>query len=255
MTTKLSLILTLLLTQCYAQTTIVDKLYCPSNNKEAMQFFELGNIALAKGELAEAKLYFSKAIYKDTMFCDAWDHIGLIYKRVKDGKEEAMKYFFKSLKMNPNNLAAIINISHLFLQSNELKRAYNGFNSAIEIDSLNPEGYYGLACVLVGSKNFTEANYYLEKAKKIYNDKNYKLGNEVTYLSGIIDCGTNQYDKSIVSLESVYELYKDQQSINYYLGLAYILKEQPDKDKARKYLKKAKKKGAIISDEINAKLE
>lgn len=255
MTTKLTLFLTLLLTQGFAQTTIVDKLYCPTKDSVAMQFFELGNIALAKGELGEAKLYFSNAIYKDTLFCDAWDHIGLIYKRVKDGNEEAKKYFFKSLQMNPYNFAAMINISHLFLQSNDLKGAYNGFASATAIDSLNPEGYYGIACVLVGTKEFTKASYYLDIAKKLYNDKNQKLGNEITYLTGVIDCGTNQFDNSIIALESVYDLYKDQQSINYYLGLAYISKSQPDKDKAKKYLKKAKKKGAVISDEINAKLE
>ena len=230
-----------------AQTIPTYKIYCQSSNLIAMNKFEVGSNFLSLGQLDKAAENFKLALYEDSLFCDAWDNLAVVMRR-KGDYNKALTYYLKSYNINNRNDVACTNGAEILLLANKTELAFKWFSKAVEIDSANPEGYFGQAKCLVKIQEFDTALLALSKAKLLY-IKQYK--NEVhdaNFLEGIIYFSKGDISKAILMLDQEYNFYSENPSMNYFLGFCYLDPAFENIELAKVYLLNAQKGGMTLDD-------
>jgi len=229
-------------------------MYCPTSNAKADEYFNLGVRALDNGILRRASDYFSMAIGEDSLFCDAWDNLAVIMKK-SGGIEKAKSFYFKSMNINKNDFVAYINFGDICLETGNYKMAYDLFLMATFVDSTSPEGFYGLAMYYQPTKNYTQGLTAINVALELYNSENLTVGHEVHFTEGLLYYGAGEIDKAKKILESEYGSFPNHPHMNYYLGLCYLNAENPNKELAQEYIKRAQKEGFKVDNEVLDKLD
>ena len=77
--------------------------------------------------------------------------------------EEAIGRYRVARSLQPDYLAAQVNLGNIFLELNRLEDAKESFGDALKIDQNNAAAYYGLGQVAISQHNYAEAVDYFEK--------------------------------------------------------------------------------------------
>jgi tetratricopeptide (TPR) repeat protein len=86
----------------------------------------------------------------------------------QDGRvDEAIKNYLSAQSLNPNYVAASINLGNIFLEANRLSEARQHFLAALKIDKESPAAHYGLGQVALSERNYAEAVRYFERTLAI----------------------------------------------------------------------------------------
>jgi tetratricopeptide (TPR) repeat protein len=227
-------------------------MYCSTNNDSAKRYFDLGQKAFENREIKKAINYYSLAVQKDSLFCDAWDNLGIAVSRTGGIPES---YFFKSLNINKNDLSAYINWGNYCLETSNFKRAHELFWMALLIDSKSPESFYGIAITFYGEENYEAADTAITRAIELYTKNGITIGNEVYFTQGLIYYGKGDIEASKKLLVRQYDNFSNLPQMNYYLGLCYLKGNNPDKELAQKFIKKAQSNGYAIEKEVLEQLK
>lgn len=97
----------------------------------------------------------------------------------------------------------------------------------------------------------------LEKAEKLLIDNQDKNDNQqknsldyVSFLLGACHYNYRLYDLSLPYFLKAYDGYKNWGDIHYYIGICYLKKKDPEKDRAVEYFKKAAILGYKLPSEV-----
>lgn len=91
----------------------------------------------------------------------------------QDGRvDEAIKNFTMVQSLNPNYVAASINLGNIYLEANRLSDARQHFAAALKIDANSPAAHYGLGQVALSERNYAEAVKYFERTLAIVSAAN-----------------------------------------------------------------------------------
>jgi tetratricopeptide (TPR) repeat protein len=86
----------------------------------------------------------------------------------QDGRiDEAIKNYLLVQSLNPNYVAASVNLGNIFLEANRLLEARQQFAAALKIDKDSPAAHYGLGQVALSERNYAEAVRYFERTLAI----------------------------------------------------------------------------------------
>ena len=222
-----------------------------------------------------------KETYPESSFLD--NYIGLIYKSL--GKfNEAEKFFHNSLKINPNNYAAINNLANTYKANNKIEKAIENYHKALNLKpdyiqclinygqlKLTLNNHEGAIELFLKSinldpkkkgtwmANFNLAAAYMQLNDKIngikYAKKTLELNPDFAYADKLISNITNynQNDDHINEIESKINITKSNISKGIYhfiLGKAY-----EDKQNYAESVKNILKGNQIISQSINYKVK
>jgi tetratricopeptide (TPR) repeat protein len=236
------------------------RLYCKSENPEAMKLFNLGietlylNKSLDQKYLKITSNIFFKAYKADTTFCDAIFFTGYTLRLLND--EKAIACYIMADSLSKKTLEFKINLASEGLRvGNEksLEIARKKYNELITLFPENPEGYYGFALTspIFGDtdKGLENINIAIEKYKLL----NPKLNDEVIFLKGILLSQNKKYDESLEYLEKCYSTYKKDENfkIHYSLCLLKVSEIKNDekmKQKAFKFYGQIENKEQIPED-------
>ena len=198
-------------------------IYQGSKSDKASSAFKKGNVFLVKQEYEKALPFFKTAIEQDTAFIEALDHLALCYRHIGDLKN-AEDYYKKSLKIEPRGQTAVQNLAVIYSIQKIPEQAIVQYQALLEADLSNPEGYFGIARVILEINSDKKAS--LEKALEL------------------TDIALN-----------IYRITKDPNLKDGLLlkGLIYYFLN--DEKNAKKYLEEAKSKGVEIPAEIAKKLK
>lgn len=114
-----------------------------SNNKEAMNYYELGIEEGKKNNFKAAIENYKKAVKIDPNFAFAYDNMGISYRKLEQ-YDEAINAYEKSLKIDPKGLMPLQNIAVAYSHKKEYKKAIKSYEKLAEIESNNPEVFYGI---------------------------------------------------------------------------------------------------------------
>jgi tetratricopeptide (TPR) repeat protein len=78
--------------------------------------------------------------------------------------DEAIRRFQTVTSLNPQLLAAHVNLGNIYLELNRLDDAARSFSAALEIEKQNPAAHYGLGQVALSRRLYAEAVAHFEKA-------------------------------------------------------------------------------------------
>jgi tetratricopeptide (TPR) repeat protein len=120
-----------------------EKMVSPTSNEEARMNYNKGTELLRNNQLDEAEKYLLEAIELDPNFCDAMDHLGLLYRRQKR-YDDAIEIYTRSISTNSENVVSYQNLAVVYRLQKRYEDARQMFLKIVDLDKDNPEGYYGI---------------------------------------------------------------------------------------------------------------
>ncbi|WP_455757085.1 tetratricopeptide repeat protein [Sulfurimonas sp.] len=107
-------------------------------------FIKLGTIYFAQNEFLESIEYFDKIISIDNNNFVAYNNLGSCYQQLNN-IEKAKEFYLKSLKINPNYVSALYNISYVYMIQKEyiigFEKFRHRYNPIIRGNSLGGVAY------------------------------------------------------------------------------------------------------------------
>lgn len=136
--------------------------------------------ALALDELGdpEAKLLYQRAIKEGNNLADAYCNWGII----ESGQHQitkAIDCFTKSLKEDPRHFESHYNLANLYAEVGNLALAKVHYQLVVEIEPEFPNSYFNLALTLALNKELPEAIERLEQYRKLVNEDERKIAEEL----------------------------------------------------------------------------
>lgn len=235
-----------------SRTKIRAPLYCTSKKEEALKYLDAANSLLAKGQWAESKKLFLKALEIDPNFCDAMDNLGLLLRR--QGKiDEAVSWYKKSISILFYNPIAHLNLASAYQIQGKKEEALSEYQSVINFDPENPEGYHGAGLILLILNRPQEAITKFHKAEVLYEKSLSPLVTHSRYGLGVAYYLLENCKKAIYYLNSAISTDegKNDPLLNFYLGNCYLSNETRDIELAKKHIKKAQSLGVRIPFETS----
>jgi tetratricopeptide (TPR) repeat protein len=223
-------------------------LRCGTENQKAKEYFESGNFGLQINKLTEARKLFYAAVQTDSLFCDAWDNLSIVCRRLGQ-YEDAFAASLHSLVIDSTNGVAWANCGYASFLAGDIYRALTSFNHAQRIIPDDPEGYYGKSMILYSIDSIEQARKNILKAKELYAIKGMKIGKEVDLLHGFIEYKYGLLNNAQLLFQKVYSDNRENAELNYYLGQCILINEN-DTRKAQKYIYRAKILGYVLNDKL-----
>ena len=225
-------------------------IYCSSDIAEARDLYNQGLDAENAGDFEAALTLYGKAIDLDPEYCDAMDNLALNLKRL--GRvEESIAWYERSLEVLPTNDAAQLGLANAYYYLNRYDEARVEFQKMIDLYPQNPEGYYGIGSVEYSTGNFQKAIELLKQAEALYIEQNSPYAADAQNRIGYSYFDLGDMPNAVLYLEKAYPTYKDDQYLNYFLGISYYV-QSPVQDlaKAKSLLKDAKRLGYPLEPEF-----
>ena len=129
------------------------QLNSPTQNEKAMSYYNQGYEAFHKEDYRTAISFYRAAIKYDSAYTDAYDNLGLSYRRLNI-LDSAEFFYIKSLSILPTNLIALNNLALVYVHEGNLDKAELTYLQILKIDSTEPDGYYGLADIYYQTSKF-----------------------------------------------------------------------------------------------------
>ena len=131
-------------------------------NNEAIIYYNKAINATSSNKESAINFYLL-AIDIEPLFIQAYDNLGQLF-RVSEEYNQAIKCYEKSISIYPFGHIAQINLATLYNIQNNSSKALQHYQNVIEIQPKSPEGYYGVAKILLDSKSYDSALEYAKKA-------------------------------------------------------------------------------------------
>lgn len=147
-----------------------DKGYKKTKNRDAGIFYNQGVTALNQKNYQQGVECFKKSLELDPYFVEAWDELGLCYRRLNNYKNASACYE-RSIEIYPNGYAAHMDLAYLYHKLNRKNDEIKEYNILKEIDPENPESYYGLAILSLEEGNYQNAIHDAQEALKRYKQR------------------------------------------------------------------------------------
>jgi len=194
------------------------------NCDQAHYFLSLG--LYGKGDLKGAAASIERAIQinPETIYIkdaiDIYFDLGLQYKE-KNEYKEAIEYFEKTLKANPNDTEAMSNIAVCHFKEGNFESSKEYFIKLLQIDSRNISAYINLGKIYEKEENFEEAFRQYQKAGEIEPNNS-----EILLHIGLIYSKREEYKCAVESFKKAVQLNPDDDQTLYNLGPALLREDQ-----------------------------
>lgn len=137
-----------------------------STNTKAIGYYYQAIEASKVEDFKNAVLLYEKSLAVDSTFVNAWDNLGICYRRLKD-YDKSIHAYNKSLELNPNGLMPLQNIAVVYRYKQDYLHAIQAYERLSLLDKNNPEVYFGIGQVYAfGLKEYEKG---LDNICKAYN--------------------------------------------------------------------------------------
>jgi len=127
-----------------------------SISEKARKYYNEGYDYFDKGNFTKSITLYKLAVAEDPNFLDAYDNLGLAFRQL-NMVDSAERYYLISFNKNPNGFTANQNLAVVEEVRNNYAQALKYYAKLIELESENPEGYYGVSRMQFMLKNNKEA--------------------------------------------------------------------------------------------------
>lgn len=159
-------------------------MYSPTNSDKSREIYNKGNGNFDKGNFSQAVKCFKDAISIDPNFIDAFDNLGLTFRQM--GNLDSAEFYYNiSLKKFPHGTVARTNLGQLYTITKQYDKALYIYKEISEIDSTNPEGYFGTAKIFLATQEFDSAIYYAKEALFLYTITSHSFTGDALFLIGV----------------------------------------------------------------------
>lgn len=159
--------------------------YEGSQSEEARKLYNKAVKYGSEGDLGNAEKFYIKAIKKDATYVEAYDNLGLVYRKM--GKyDKAIENYEKSIELYPQGTMAYQNLAVVYGLLKDYENEERVYKGIVERNPNSPEGYFGLANSYMMASKFDEALENAEKALDIYKGTDSNHLADGYYMVGLI---------------------------------------------------------------------
>ena len=173
----------------------------PSKNEQAMEKYLTGSQFLEENKLNEAESHLKEAIALDSLFVDAMDHLGMVYRR-QNRLQEAEEIYLRSIGLNNKNIVSYQNLAAVYRIQNRLRDALELYMKMIEINEYNPEPYYAMGELSFTVEEYENSMKLFDIAIKLYMESNPLNVFDAFYYKGMIYFKLKKWDEALYWLEA-----------------------------------------------------
>ena len=117
-----------------------------STNIQAIEYYNQAIEESKKESFKNAISFYEKCVSTDSTFVNAWDNLGICYRRMKE-YDKSIYAYEKSLKINPNGLMPLHNLGIVYRLKHDYTNAIKAYERLSLVDKNNPEVYFGIGQV------------------------------------------------------------------------------------------------------------
>ncbi|MEZ4857298.1 MAG: tetratricopeptide repeat protein [Flavobacteriaceae bacterium] len=142
-----------------------------SSNQKAIDFYNRGIEATNSGNEKDAIKYYKKAVKIDPDFLFAWDNLGLSLRKMNN-IEDAIEAYKESLRIDPVHPSALMNIGVAYSYLEDYPNAIKYYKILIKNYPEDPEGPYGISLIYSKMGDIENAAASIFDAYKLYKQAN-----------------------------------------------------------------------------------
>lgn len=184
----------------------------PTENEEARLNYNQGTEYLDDNKLEEAEKCLLKAIELDPNFCDAMDHLGLVYRR-QERYEEAIEIYLRSISINSKNSVSYQNLAVVYRIQQKYEDARQQYIKMIELDENNPEPYYGIGQLYFDVEMFENCIDIMQIALQKYIDENSVYSYDAGLYIGYAYYNLENYEEALKYLKFTASYYDTDENL------------------------------------------
>jgi tetratricopeptide (TPR) repeat protein len=137
-----------------------------STNEQAIEYYNQAIEESKKENFKSAVNLYEKCLKVDSTFVNAWDNLGICYRRLKEYDKSIFAYN-KSLSINPKGLMPLQNLGIVYRLKQDFPNAIKAYEKLALVDKNNPEVYFGIGQVY--AMNIKDYEKGLDNICKAYN--------------------------------------------------------------------------------------
>ena len=135
-------------------------------NLQAIEYYNQAIEESKKENYKNAISLYEKCVSTDSTYVNAWDNLGICYRRVKEYDKSIFAYN-KSLEINPKGLMPLQNLGIVYRLKSDFLNAIKAYEKLALVDKNNPEVYFGIGQVYtINIKDYEKG---LDNICKAYN--------------------------------------------------------------------------------------
>jgi tetratricopeptide (TPR) repeat protein len=166
-----------------------------SSNPKALELYSKGLKEVDKEKYEEAIDYFDKALKIDPDFAFAWDYLGLCHRKAGN-YDKAIIAYENSLKVDPEGIMPLQNIAVAYAYKMEYTKAIEAYQRLAKIDDKNPEVYYGIGNIYtMHLSDYENGLKYMCKAYNLYIEQKSPYRTDAEKIINIIYTEMKKQDK------------------------------------------------------------
>ena len=191
--------------------------------KNADNYYTLGNIQKKNYKFHEAVISFENAIKINPNFSEAHNNLGNIKKSLNK-KDEAIYHYKKAISLKNKNIAALINLSSILKENNNYDELLEVYEKILNLDPNNIKTLYNLGTAHLFLGNTSKAREYFENTIKIdpYNIPSFRNyvstlkideSNRIFKIFKNMNLSTLKYEDKVLLLDALSKCYFDMDKI------------------------------------------
>jgi Tfp pilus assembly protein PilF len=203
---------------CVAFCASADKKTQKAREKDPKYQYNLGLFYLNQSNVDEAIKYFNKSLALDPRFYQAWNMLGLAHAS-KGHLDESVKAYKKCLEINPQFSEVHNNLGTVYQEMGQYDNAEASYKAALaDMTYANRESpLYNLSRLYVLQNRLDEALDNIQKATQF--KPRFAMAHD---LKGLIQERLNNLPEAIASYEAAVKLVPEEVPFNYHLAVAHF---------------------------------
>ena len=191
--------------------------------KNADNYYTLGNIQKKNYKFHEAVISFENAIKINPNFSEAHNNLGNTKKSLNK-KDEAIYHYKKAISLKNENIAALINLSSILKENNNYDELLEVYEKILNLDPNNVKTLYNLGTAHLFLGNTSKAREYFENIIKIdpFNIPSFRNyvstlkineSNRIFKIFKNMNLSTLKYEDKVLLLDALSKCYFDMDKI------------------------------------------
>ena len=191
--------------------------------KNADNYYTLGNIQKKNYKFREAVISFENAIKINPNFSEAHNNLGNTKKSLNK-KDEAIYHYKKAISLKNENIAALINLSSILKENNNYDELLEVYEKILNLDPNNIKTLYNLGTAHLFLGNTSKAREYFENTIKIdpFNIPSFRNyvstlkideSNRIFKIFKNMNLSTLKYEDKVLLLDALSKCYFDMDKI------------------------------------------
>jgi len=214
----------------------------------SLAFNNLGDSLASLGRIDEAMIYFAKSIKLNPNYATAYNNYGVCLLAKKDD-EKAIEYFQKAIALNPKSATPYMQLGLIQSRAGNFAEAVKFMAKALDVDQNNPDAHNNFGTILAKQGKYEEAIAHFSLAiKRDPSNVTARLNLAQAYQAAGL------YNEALVQYETLNKMSAHDKGYIYY-AIASVYSQQKKHEECAAYLETSLQEGFHVWEYLQSDIK